>query len=196
MIDYKIILGTTAAVAGFIQYVPYIRDILARRTKPHAFSWFVWGLPCGIVFAAQWVQGGGAGSWATGVTALLCTGIFVLSLFYGEKEITPVDWIGFISALIALALWAATKDPLGSVILITLADVLGFVPTIRKSVKKPRQETLSTYFIGGLKWLIALPALGAFSWTVWLYPVAMIGANWLFIPFVLARRAALAAETP
>ena len=104
------------------------------------FRWFAWGLPLGIVFAAQWVEGAGGGSWVTIVTAVLCTVIFVLSLFRGEREITPVDWIGLIASLVALALWKLTKDPLGAVVLITLSNVLGFVPTIRKTLTKPGEE--------------------------------------------------------
>jgi len=85
MMEYKIIFGSIAVGLSFIQYFPYIRDILRGTTKPHAFSWFVWGLPALIVFAAQALKGGGAGAWATGVTALLCTLIFVMSLSRGKR---------------------------------------------------------------------------------------------------------------
>ncbi len=84
MIDFKLILGGMAAVAGVVQYAVYIKDVLGGRTRPHAFSWFVWGLPCGVIFAAQFLSGGGAGTWAIAMTAVLCTVIFILSLFYIE----------------------------------------------------------------------------------------------------------------
>lgn len=39
----KEIIGVTAVLLAFISYAPYIRDILKGRTKPHVYSWFVWG---------------------------------------------------------------------------------------------------------------------------------------------------------
>jgi hypothetical protein len=191
MIDYKSVLGIAAAILGFVQYIPYIKDVLARKTRPHAFSWFVWGLPAGIVFIAQFLNGGGAGSWTTGITTILCTAIFILSLFRGEKEIALLDWISLILALLAIVLWIITKDALESVLLVTAADLLGMVPTIRKSVSRPYEETLSTYFTGGLKWLVSLPALTVISSITVIYPVAMLIANWLFVALLLMRRAAI-----
>ncbi len=105
MFDYKFLLGIAGALAACLQYGLYIRDVLHGKTRPHAFSWFVWGLPCGVVFAAQFLGGGGAGSWTTAVTAILCTVIFLLSLFYGERNITKLDWASLAVALFAILLW-------------------------------------------------------------------------------------------
>lgn len=188
MIDFKLILGGMAVLAGVIQYAVYIKDVLGGKTRPHAFSWFVWGLPCGVIFVAQFLSGGGAGTWATAMTAVLCTMIFVLSLFYGEKNITKLDWISLFVALFSILLWIIVKDPLGSVILITIIDVVGFAPTIRKSIQKPNEETLNTYVFGGLKWILALFAMSNFSLAIWLYPVAMVAANWSFVGMLVVRR--------
>ena len=179
-LDSKSFFGLAAAIAGFIQYAPYMGDIVKGKTRPHAFSWFVWGLPCFIVFAAQFYEGGAAGSWATAVTGFLCTVVFVLALFYGERKITRLDWISLFTAIAAIGWWVAIKDPLGSVVLITVIDIIGFIPTIRKSVDKPHEETMSTYIVGALKWVLSLCAFSTISLTVWLYPVAMVVANGLF----------------
>ena len=58
-------LGIFAIVIGIYSYIPYFRDIVAGRTKPHAFSWFVWALLTGIAFFAQLHGKGGAGAWVT-----------------------------------------------------------------------------------------------------------------------------------
>jgi len=194
MISYnysQLILGVMATLIGIIQYSIYIIDILKGKTHPHAFSWFTWGLPCGIVYAAQYLSGGGAGAWTTAMTAFACTFIFILSLFYGERNITKLDWTSLFIALFSILLWIIVKDPLGSVILITIIDVAGFVPTIRKSILKPYEETLGTYIIGGLKWILSLLAMSTISLTVWLYPIAMVVANWMFVVLLLRRRSFL-----
>ena len=49
----KEILGIVAILLTLIAVIPYIRDILLNKIKPHAFSWFIWGLVTLIIFAAE-----------------------------------------------------------------------------------------------------------------------------------------------
>lgn len=189
--DIKIFFGIAGTLVAFLQYGLYIRTILLGKTKPHVFSWFVWGVPCGVVFLAQLVKGGGAGAWVTGATALLCTFIFLLSLHYGEKRITKLDVASFVLALIAIALWLITKDPLWSVILISLADVLGMIPTLRKSYDNPYEEDLLSYVVANMKWTLSFLALETISFTTALYPVAMFLSIAILIVFLMWRRAKL-----
>src|SRR3989338_9631999 len=100
MTDYKIVLGIIAIILGFVGYMPYFREMFLGKTRPHVFSWFVWGLLTGIAFFAQIAKGGGAGAWVTGFSAIICFCIAVLAFFYGEKQITKSDWFSFAGALL------------------------------------------------------------------------------------------------
>lgn len=186
--DYKTAIGAAGAVVAVIQYSIYIRSVLQGETKPHIFSWFVWGVPCGVVFLAQILKDAGAGSWATGATAILCTVIFLLSLRYGDKEITKIDLVSFVLSLLAIILWIITNDPLWSVILITAADVLGMIPTLRKSYLKPHEEILQAWVIANIKWILAFFALQTLTLTTYLYPVAMFASITALIVLLLWRR--------
>ena len=186
--ELKLMLGGIAAAIAVLQYVPYIRDIVKGKTKPHAFSWFVWGLPAGIVYFAQILQGAGAGSWATGVTVVLCVVIFVFSLFKGERDIKIVDWICLLISLIAVGLWIVVRDPLWSVILVTIADFAAIGPTIRKSLIKPYEETMSTYVLGTFKWIFSIAALQLYVPITVIYPVAMVLTNALFMAMIMPIR--------
>ena len=188
MPDVGVVLGSIALILGLFQYFPYIWDVLKNKTKPHAFSWFAWSLPTVVVFFAQIADNGGPGVWATGLTAFLCTVIFVLSLFKGEKDIRLLDWFSFIFSILGIALWFVTKNPLWAVGLTTAVDVVGFVPTVRKSILKPEEETRSTYFLGGLKWVFSVAALSNLSLVTLVYPIAMIFANWGFVALLAWRR--------
>lgn len=188
MIDYKVALSGAAMALSLVQYLPYVVNTLRGRTKPHAFSWFAWGLPTIIVFFAQYSESAGVGIWVTGFTGFVCTGIFILALFYGEKDIKPLDWFSFVASAAGIALWFFTHNPLGAVILMTSVDIIGFVPTVRKSLTKPREETLLTYATGGLKWVFSVAALIVFNPTTLIYPVAMIVANWAFVILLAIRR--------
>ena len=186
--SYKIILGIVAIVVGFIGYAPYVYNVLKRQTKPHTFSWLAWGILETTAFFAQAKKGGGAGTWATGVSALTVFFIAGVALVRKDTEIKKIDWVVFAGAIIGIALWAVTNNPLTAVILVTLSDALAFVPTFRKSYNKPGQETLLQYFLASLKWFISILALQSFSLTTWLYPASLIITNSAFVIMSLVRR--------
>jgi predicted small integral membrane protein len=60
---YKLACSALAVVLTFVAFVPYIRSILADRTKPHVFSWVIWGITTMIVFFAQLEVKSGMGAW-------------------------------------------------------------------------------------------------------------------------------------
>jgi hypothetical protein len=59
--EIKTILGISAVVIAFISYVPYICNIFAGKTKPHAFTWLIWCTLNAIAFAGQIKDKAGAG---------------------------------------------------------------------------------------------------------------------------------------
>ena len=188
MITYKIIFGSSAIVIALASYVPYYRDILIGKTKPHAFSWLVWAITASVVFAAQIVKHGGAGFWVNVVTILACFGIFFIALAKGQRKFALLDWASLTTAFIALILWRITHEPTLAVILVTLTDAFGFLPTFRKAYYKPYEETLSLYALAGTKFVFSLFALESFSLATWLFPGYLVLANGLFVTLLLWRR--------
>ncbi len=61
MLDFKPILAIFTVILTFVGYVPYIRDILKGKTKPHVYSWFVWTLTSAITYGLQIEGGAGVG---------------------------------------------------------------------------------------------------------------------------------------
>ena len=188
MYDLKTILGITATIVGLVGYVPYFIDILNGRTKPHVFSWFVWGILTSIAFIAQLMEDAGPGSWVTGSTALICLIVAWLALTRGEKNITRFDWYCFISALVGIILWVLTDNVLLAIVIVTITDALAYIPTFRKTYSKPYEETLIEYALGSLKFLIGLFALEAFDLVNWLYPLSLVIMNGAFVVMAIIRR--------
>jgi len=192
MQDYKTFLGGLAVVVALVSLLPYFRDMYKGTTKPHAFSWFVWALLTGIAFVAQVFEGGGPGAWLTGVSALLNFIVFVIALRYGSWKFSRFDWIALVLALLAIAAWKITSLPVLAVILVTIADALGYLPTFRKGYIRPDEETVSTYALSGVMFFISLFALEVFTLTTWLYPLSLVITNALFVTMILFRRRKLA----
>lgn len=187
-LEQKAILGILAIIVAVISYIPYFRDIFAGKTKPHAFTWLVWAVLNGIAFAGQIHDDGGAGTWAVGFTTLATFSIFLLALVKGEKDIRRFDWICLGGALLSLIPWLITNEPLISVILITIIDVFGFLPTVRKTIRKPHQETMSTYSLSTLKYGLVVIALHNYTFVTVLFPLSIAILNGLFVLLLIIRR--------
>ena len=182
------LIGLIAALIGIYAFYPYLRDILRRKTRPHIFTWGIWGVLMGIGFFAQLSEGAGPGAWVTGVFTVLNLLIVILALKYGEKDFTRSDWVMLVVALLAIPLWMLTKNPLWSVILISVIDVVAFLPTFRKSWSKPHEETLETFVWVSLSFFLSFWALEAVNLTTTLYPATLLGINIVFITLSLIRR--------
>lgn len=187
---------SASIIMTLVGYFYYFKDIFAGKTKPHAFSWLVWAALTSIAFAGQLADNGGPGAYVTAVTATISYIVFFLALKKGEKNITTSDKLNLLGAAFALGLWFFTSDPLWSVILITIVDFLGFLPTIRKSYHKPHEETLISYVLAGLKFVLAIIALENYSLVTWLYPASLVAANLLFVVMLIVRRKKLAIKAP
>lgn len=185
----KAFLGLLAIFLTFAAFIPYIRSIMQDKTKPHVFSWVIWGITTFIVFLAQLADKGGVGAWPIGVSGIITMGIAVLA--YSKKSdasITKTDWVFFLLSLSAIPLWYITSDPLWAVVILTSIDTIGFFPTFRKAYHKPFEEELSLYNIASLRNVVSIAALEHYSLTTLLFPVATTIANVIFTAMVVRRR--------
>ena len=189
---YKQLLGAIAIGLTIIAYYPYIRSIIQGKTKPHVFSWVIWGTSTCIVFLAQLADKGGAGAWVIGFSGIIS--IYVAFLAYikrSDSSITRIDWLFFIVAMTALPIWYLTSDPLWAVVILTTVDVLGFVPTFRRSYILPFEEQLMFYMVMALRNLVVLSALENYSVTTVLFPATIAVACLIFSLMVVYRRRVL-----
>lgn len=187
--DYTQILGGIAAALSIVGVIPYIYGMLRGKTRPHIFSWFLWGGFNGMAGLAQVADGGGPGAWVNLASAILCWMIAVMGLFQkGERDIARSDWYAFIGALLALIPWAMTKDPLWSVVMITFIDMLAFYPTFRKGWAKPYEDNVTAFSISAVKHAIGLAALTHYSVTTVLFSASLVLTNTIFVLMILYRR--------
>lgn len=185
----KTIIGIIAVLLTFIGYIPYSRDILRGKTRPHIYSWFLWGFVTTIVFALQLSDNAGIGAFVTLAAASMCFVVIFLGKKYGSiSKITLSDKIFLSLALVALGLWIFAKQPVLSAILATAIDLLGFAPTVRKSWNEPFSETLLFYYLNTLRFGLALYSLERYTIITALYPFMWLFANSLFALMLNVRR--------
>jgi len=192
MSDAKTIIGAVAVALTFIGYFPYFRDIFRHKTLPHVFSWLVWSVTTGIVYALQVTAGAGPGAWVTLCLAAIMVLIFLLSLRQSDKHIKAADVVFLGLALVALLFWLVVQQPVVSIILLCTIDILGFAPTLRKSWNEPYSETLSFYVITTFRHAITFFALSEYNIITYLYPIAWVAVNAIFSVIIIVRRRAVA----
>lgn len=189
MIDWKNVIGLTAVALAFVGYAPYLRDIVRKKTHPHLYSWVLWGFVTLLAFALQFSGGAGIGSMVTLSAALLCFVVIFLSFWSGAKrDIKPIDTVFFVMATVAVFIWLFAKQPVISIILVTIIDMLGFLPTVRKTWNDPHSETLSFYLITTFRFCLAIFALREYSILTALYPIAWTITDALFALMLWWRR--------
>lgn len=185
----KELLSLVATILTFAAFVPYISSILAGKTKPHVFSWVVWGVTTLVVFFAQLAGGGGVGAYAMGISALITFYVAYLAYrFQSDGSVTCSDWAFFVSSLLAIPVWYYTSDPLWAVVILTLVDTLGVWPTIRKAYVKPHEEQIALYAITTIRNLILIMSLEVYSLTTILFPAVMSAACIPLILIIYYRR--------
>lgn len=187
----KELLAVGATLLIIVAYTPYVKDTIAGKTRPHLYSWLISGLITFIVFGVQLNNGAGWGALPTFAAATAGLVVFLLSLNGKRAPITKSDSFFFAMALIATALWLIAHQPLTSVVIISLIEILAFAPTYRKSWQRPDQETLSAYLVNTLRFTLATISLQNYSLVTVLYPLTEALADGLFSLFLILRRRSL-----
>lgn len=185
----KVWLGLASLALASIGYVPYIRDILRRRTKPHAYSWLTWAVLAVVGFGVQAQGRGGPGAWLQALTAGATFTVFLLSLRYGHKDIQTVDSVSLFFAGVAFVWWLVIGQPLAAAILISVIEAAGgFFPTFRKSYSQPYEETALSYLTYASSVPFSILALENYSAANLVYPVAVFCLNASTFVFLTVRR--------
>lgn len=184
----KAIFTIISLVFSLAIFIPYYINIWKKTAKPHLFSWLIWGILTGIGFVSSLQGGGGGGSLIFALQSVLSLGVAGYALKMGERNITRIDWIFFVSAILVLFIYISSKNAILSITLAALIDVVAYFPTIRKSYSKPFDEPALTYFFSFLGFLFSLGALQMYSYVTIFYPSTMLVINSFFVLFLLFRR--------
>lgn len=139
-----------AAVVDLIGGGFYAFATLKGHTKPNRVTWFLWAVIPLITLSAQLSEG-------VGLTVIFTLAISVgpllvfISSFVNRQaywKINKFDWACGGLAILALILWALTRNALAAIILSVGADFIAGLPTLIKSYRYPETESASAYLAG------------------------------------------------
>ena len=179
------IIGVITVILTIVMYVLYIKDTTSGKIKPHPFSWFLWLLITATIFLAQLSDGAGPGAWMNGAVTFFNVIVFSLSIKNGIDVIKKIDLIVLGLAIISIILWLVTSTPLFSVILLTIALNLAFIPTLRKAYHQPFEESMHLFTFGFFRHGLTILAMDNLSIITTLSPAVLVLDNLIVAAFIL-----------
>ncbi|MEK7648642.1 MAG: hypothetical protein AAB400_01855 [Patescibacteria group bacterium] len=186
--DTKLVFALAATAINTITFLPYIRDMVYGTTRPHTYTFLIWMITQGTAVVGLWYGGGGLGALNLTVGLLFIFGVFLFSLFHGTKNITRSDTIVLVGALAAIGVWWQLHNPVLSVIMVTVIDVLGYIPTYRKTFESPRSETAISWAGAAIGNVLALGALSSYNFMTMSYLIVLSLANIIVALICIIRR--------
>ncbi len=177
-----------ATVISVISFYPYLRDIFRLKTKPHIYTWLIWTITQGIAVVGIYYGRGGIGALELTISTILVTLVLLFSFKYGTSNITKTDAFILIIALLAIVVWWQLNHPVAAVLMVTAIDILGFIPSLRKSFYDPWSETVITWVGFATGNSFAILALREYNVLTLSYIVSITTTNALLAIVCIVRR--------
>lgn len=184
----KIIFAVLALIVSITAFYPYIRDIFLNKTKPHVYTWLIWTITQGIAVFALWYGGGGWGAIELTIGTFLVFIIFLFSIKKGTKNITKSDTMILFIALLSVIVWWKLDNLILAVVMVSLIDSFGYIPSWRKCWNDPYSETINTWILFIIGNIFAIFALDKYNLLTLTYLITISLDNIILVAISLLRR--------
>jgi hypothetical protein len=159
--SFRDVLNVLAGVIFVIAFVPYIRAILRKETRPTKSTWLIWATLDTITLVGMWQEGAVNGQIIGAVLGAWT--VTVLAMKYGDKGWSLADKLCLAGAGVGIGLLLVGNPTLG--IVTSLAVVfLGSIPTFLSAWKDPTREDKTAWTIYWISCACAMVAIPA--WTL------------------------------
>jgi hypothetical protein len=186
--DVAPLFGVLAGVLGAADTVPYVRDILAGRTRPYRSTWLIWAVLAIVVCASQRADGASWSLVMAAVQAVLTSVIFVLAIRRGEGALGRVERVMLGVAAGGVAGWLVAGEPVVATACVVTADLIGAAMMLPKTYRDPQSETLATFALASVAGAFAAGAVGRLDASLLLYPIYFCVANGAIALLIVSRR--------
>lgn len=155
-------LSVIAGVLFFVAFIPYIRAILRKETKPAKASWLIWATLDTITLLGMHnkdtlngqIIGAVLGAWV----------VALLALKYGTPGWTKLDKFCLAGAILGIVLWQVFDDALFGIMISSIVVFLASFPTFISAWKDPSREDKLAWTIFWISCVCATIAIP--QWTL------------------------------
>jgi hypothetical protein len=184
----KTLFIVISSILAIVNIVPYLRDVVRKKTKPRLVSWFNWSLLTAIASAASFASHQYAAAILALIASLETFSVTVLGFRHGDRRIEPFDLACQAGAIAGLILWGIFNSPAIAIIASLAIDFIVSLPTIKHAWLKPHEETAITYLLGGFAAVFTLLAAKNHSVAAVALPIYLIFADFLLAFVIYGRK--------
>lgn len=192
-LEVAAVAGVLGAAVSLVDPLPYIRDVAARRTRPHRGTWLIWAVLGATAFASQLASEGGWSLAVLGVQAGSTVLILLLALRHGVGGVSRPELALLALAAAGVAGWVVTDEPVVAALCVVVADLAGVLLMVPKTWADPWSETAVTFGLAALAGALGVVAVGRADWGLVLYPAYFGLVNLAVTLLIVGRRRVLPA---
>lgn len=153
----KEILSVLAGLLFITGFVPYIRAILRKETKPSKASWIIWASLDYIVLAGMITEHTVNGQI---LGAVIGSSIVIgLAMKYGTPGWTKTDKFSLGGAVLGIMLWLVFSSPVIGSVITCIVGFLGSIPTFTSAWKDSSSEDKLAWTIFWISCVCAVIAI-------------------------------------
>ncbi len=176
MVETLSIVGALINLFSQFQYINYVikkKIILNKAT---------WGVLAVITClqAGTYIEIVRSGNpWLATTSIIVATSFTFIFLYSFIKsryaKITSMDKLLFIASLITVAIWKFSGDVVAAHLILVMAIVISYMPTVSGLIKGTLRERPSPWFVGSVAYIFVVSAVlvesGVTNWPALMYPV-------------------------
>lgn len=188
MPDITAVAGKVAGVISLVAFIPYVIATLRGKTRPNRASWWIWTVVGFMLGASYYSAGADHTIWVPVSYIIGPFVIAILSLKYGEGGWTRFDRACLLGAGASALMWWLFSSPLVALCINIVIDVMGALPTIRKTYREPESEDRMAWTLFSVGNTVNLLAIEEWTFAIAVYPVYMFLTAGLITVLVLRPR--------
>lgn len=170
-----VLLGRLSGLLSLAGFIPYVIAILRGKTRPSLATWGIWAGVGAILCASAWAAGARASIWTPVSYALGPSVVTLFALRYGERGLSRFDLGCIAAAAASLLLWYLAETPLVALLINIVIDLVGALPTLRKTWHDPDSEDRLSWGLFCAANLVNLAAIERWRFAEAVYPVYLVG---------------------
>ncbi len=180
-------MGYLAGFFFILAFIPYFTQTLNGQVRPNRATWLIWTILGVLIFASYKSVGAENTIWVAIAGAIGPFAILILAFWRGEGGISKLDIACLASAFMGLVGWYFTANAFVGLVLFLVVDGMGAIPTVIKTWRNPKSESLPGWTLWLTGSTFQLFALEKWDIELSLYPIYFFVGQIIVIGLALRR---------
>ena len=193
MNDLKAIFGLIAGIVSVFCYIPYIITTIKGTTRPNIATWSTWMILSIVVTSSSFAAGAFNTLWVPLCGVIGQGTIALLAIQRGKANWSKFDMICLFCVGLGLVFWWHFSSPMIALTMTLAVDLIGVLPTFKKSYQEPESENLLTWILYLLSSIFLILSVESWTWTLGLFPIYLFTVNFIIVFLLLREKLSLKA---